>query len=186
MQQDYNPWQTISSKQVYQNPWMKVIEDKVRTPNGKEGIYGFIEGGTGVFVIALNQTEEVYLIESFRYPMQKWQWELPSGSLDAGSTLLEAAKNELAEELGMTAEKWTLLNTCTPSHNGFMKDAQSIFIAEGLKDGERHLGDFEAIRSVKSVSYTELMSMIQKGSLTDGQSLAALMQFVAWRGKQQA
>jgi 8-oxo-dGTP pyrophosphatase MutT (NUDIX family) len=182
MQQNNKPWQTLSSKVMYQNPWMKVHEDKVRMPNGKEGIYGFIEEGSGVFIIALTENNEIYLIESFRYPTQEWQWELPEGGIDPGTTPLETAKNELSEELGMIANKWTSLNKYGPSHNGFMQDVQYVFVAEDLRTGKEHRGDFEAIRATKAVSLEELVVMIQEGSLADGQSLAALMQFVAWRG----
>lgn len=146
-------------------------------PNGKEGIYGFIKGGTGIIIIALDKNDEIYLVESFRYPTQKWQWELPTGGLNADTVPIEAAKMELEEELGMTA-----LNSYGPSHNGFMKDLQYVYAAEGLKEGEQELGDFEAIRAVKAVSLRELMKMIKDGTFAGGQSLAAHMQFIAWRG----
>jgi 8-oxo-dGDP phosphatase len=179
MQHDDAPWQTIHSQMVYQNPWMTVYEDKVRMPNGQSGIYGFIDSKPGVFIIALTEDSKVYLIESFRYPTQRWQWELPTGGIDAGLSPLEAAKHELAEELGMTAEQWTQVNTFGPSSNGFMKDTQHVFIAESLSPSREKPEDFEAIRAVKAASITEIMSMIEAGSLSDGQSLAALMQFMA-------
>ncbi len=178
-----NPWQTITSKLVYQNPWMKVYEDQVRLPNGNEGIYGFIEGKPGVFIIALNEDGHVHLIESFRYPTQAWQWELPTGGVDKGHTPLEAAKQELAEELGMRAELWTPVNTFGPSSNAYMKDTEHVFIAEKLSPTKEKPEDFEAIRATKAVSIPELLAMIQRRELADGQSLAALMQFVAQRGK---
>lgn len=181
MKDNDTPWQTLDTKIVYQNPWLKINEDKTRMPNGKEGIYGFVEGGSGVFIIALDEGERIYLIESFRYPTKKWQWELPTGGIDKKSTPLETAKNELQEELGMSANKWTMLNTYGPSHNGFMKDIQYVYVAEDLAFGERKLGDFEAIRDSKAVSLDELMAMIRNGDMTDGQSLAALMQFITWR-----
>jgi 8-oxo-dGTP pyrophosphatase MutT (NUDIX family) len=180
-QADNKPWRTLGSRIVYENPWLKVHEDKTQMPNGKEGIYGFIEGGSGIFIIALNKENEMYLIESFRHPTQKWQWELPTGGIEKGSTPLETAKNELAEELGITAKKWTPLKPYMPSHNGFMNDTQYVFVAEDLEVGEQHLGEFEAIRTVKTVSFKNLMQMVRDGELMDGQSLAALMQFVAWR-----
>lgn len=181
MKQDGKPWQTLSSNIVYQNPWLSVYEDKTRMPNGVEGIYGFVDGGTVVFIIAVNENNEIYLIESFRYPTQKWQWELPTGGLAAGSSPLDAAKGELKEELGMSARKWTALNHYGPSYNGFMKDIQYVYLAEDLEKGEQKLEDFEAIRASKAVSLVELMLMIKNGLFADGQSLAALMQFIAWR-----
>ena len=179
---DDTPWQTLDSKVMYQNPWMKVYEDKMRMPNGNEGIYGFIESKPGVFIIALTADDKIYLIESFRYPTQKWQWELPTGGIEKGSTPLEAAQHELAEELGMTAEKWSHVNTFGPSSNGFMNDVQDVFVAEKLQSGEGKLEDFEAIRAAKAVTFEELKTMTKDGILMDGQSLSALMQFFAWRG----
>lgn len=180
--QESKPWQTLDSKVVYQNPWLKVHEDKTQMPNGKEGMYGFIEGGTGIFIIALNKEDKIYLVESFRYPAQKWQWELPTGGLSADTEPIEAARAELKEELGMTAQKWTAINSYGPSHNGFMQDLQYVYVAEELEEGRQKLGDFEAIRAVRAVSLHELMKMIKDGTLANGQSLAALMQFIAWRG----
>jgi len=182
MAKNDTPWQTLDSKVMYQNPWMKVHEDKVLMPSGKEGIYGFIDSKPGVFVIALTGDGKIYIIESFRYPTQKWQWELPTGGIEKDTSPLESAKHELAEELGMTAEKWTHVNTFGPSSNGFMNDVQDVFVAEGLHRSEEGSSEeFEAIRAVKAVTIDEIMTMIKNGSLINGQSLAALMQFIAWR-----
>jgi 8-oxo-dGTP pyrophosphatase MutT (NUDIX family) len=182
MKSNDNPWQTISSKVVYQNPWMKVYEDAVRMPGGAEGIYGFVDGKPGVFIIARTDGGDIYLIESFRYPTQQWQWELPTGGIDVGTSPLEAAKNELAEEAGLTAETWTHINTYVPSHSGLMKDVQYVFVAEGLRahTGKERPEELEAIRAVKAVPYEEIMTMVKEGLLADGQSLAALMQFAVW------
>jgi 8-oxo-dGTP pyrophosphatase MutT (NUDIX family) len=176
------PWQTLDSKVVYKNPWMTVREDKIRMPSGSEGIYGCVEGKPGVFVIAVTSKDEIYLVESFRHPTQEWQWELPSGGIDAGVSRLDAAKHELSEELGILADKWTHVNIYTPSHNGFMDDTQDVFVAEGLRVGESHLEETEAVRAVKAVPIETVLAMIKDGTLVDGQSLAALMQYVVWRG----
>jgi 8-oxo-dGTP pyrophosphatase MutT (NUDIX family) len=124
MKSEERPLQTVSSKLMYQNPWMKVYEDQIRMPNGRKGMYGFIDGKPGVFIIALTEDDKIHLVESFRYPTQRWQWELPAGGIDPGLSPLEAAKHELVEELGMTAKTWTHIHTFGPSSNGFMKDTQ--------------------------------------------------------------
>ena len=37
-----NPWTTLSSRPVYENPWIAVREDQVLRPDGKPGIYGVV------------------------------------------------------------------------------------------------------------------------------------------------
>ena len=181
MKSNDDPWRTLSSKVTYTNPWMTVYEDTVQMPNGRESIYGFIDGKPGVFIIALDKDSKVHLIESYRYPTQKWQWELPTGGIDKGFSPLQAAQHELAEELGLSAAKWTHINTFGPSSNGFMKDTQDVFVAEELSISDEKPEDFEAIRATKKVTFSELTATISEGVLINGQSLAALMQFAVWR-----
>ena len=180
MENSENPWQTLGSRVAYQTPWITVREDRVVKPGGGEGIYSVVEVGDGVFIIAKTNDDRVYSIESFRYPTQIWQWELPTGGIEPGLTPLESAKKELREETGLSAQKWTLLGTMMPSQNGSLTDSQYMFLAEDLQIGERNLEDSEAIRTVKAVPIPELFAMVEDGRLRDGQSLAALLYFRLW------
>ena len=67
-----NPWKTLSSKIMYENPWIKVREDAVVTPSGENGIYGVVEVQDSVIVGAVNENNEIYLIYLFSYPSQTW------------------------------------------------------------------------------------------------------------------
>jgi len=46
-------WKKLNSKQVYENPWIKLHEDNVLRPDGKKSIYAYIEKAAGNFIIAL-------------------------------------------------------------------------------------------------------------------------------------
>jgi hypothetical protein len=35
-------WKKISSRTVYENDWMRVLEDHVRNPGGGENQYGYV------------------------------------------------------------------------------------------------------------------------------------------------
>ena len=61
---------TISSREVYRNPWTSVREDVIERANGQRGIYGVVDKDPACIVIPLEVTAEgefVYLIEQFRY-----------------------------------------------------------------------------------------------------------------------
>lgn len=64
---------------AYENPWIKVREDKIVRKNGKTGIYGYLEVGESVVVVAVDNEGKVCLVESYRHPFSEWYWELPGG-----------------------------------------------------------------------------------------------------------
>ena len=45
------PWKTLSTRLVYQNPWTSVHEDIAEMPNGRTTIYGVVEAGQCVGVL---------------------------------------------------------------------------------------------------------------------------------------
>ena len=74
-----NPWQLVSSKTVYENRWIRIVEDSVITPTGNEGIYAYLDTKASVIVTVLSNDNELYLIRSFSYPDKSWNWGLPGG-----------------------------------------------------------------------------------------------------------
>src|SRR5579863_10465445 len=55
---------TISSREVYRNPWTSVREDVIERANGQRGIYGVIDKDPACIVIPLDHTPQgdfVYL-----------------------------------------------------------------------------------------------------------------------------
>ena len=49
---------TISSREVYRNPWTSVREDVIERANGKRGIYGVIDKDPACIVVPLDRTDE--------------------------------------------------------------------------------------------------------------------------------
>ena len=179
-----NAWKKDASKIVYQSPFMTVREDQVTTDSGKKGIYNTIDPRPGVFVIAETDTEEMSLIEAFRYPLQEWRWELRSGGIEEGDTPLTTAKKELQEELGLTASEWEQIGNTYPSHNGPMSDRNLVFVARGLKITATAHESGEAIRPPQAIPYNRVFDMVSSGELTDGQTLGALLHYKLWRESQ--
>lgn len=64
-----NPWQRLSSREIYENSWIKVREDQVIRPDGMPGIYGLVQfknHAIGVVPVT-DEVGAVYLAEGLRF-----------------------------------------------------------------------------------------------------------------------
>ncbi len=171
-------WKKINSKLVYSNPWIKIHEDTVFRPDGKEGIYAFLEKQAGNFIIAQDKNNFLYLINEYRYPLQKNILQLPAGVIDNGN-ILEQAQKELREETGITAAEWERLGGfyVAPGHettyiNVFLATELNL---SGLKTDNQE--NDESIQEVIKISVPELKQMILDEKIECGLTLAALNLF---------
>jgi len=57
-----SPWKTLASKQVYDNPWIAVREDKVIRPDGEAGIYGVVHFKNIAVGILPIEGDHIYLV----------------------------------------------------------------------------------------------------------------------------
>jgi 8-oxo-dGTP pyrophosphatase MutT (NUDIX family) len=101
--------------------------------NGETLVREFVAHPGAVAIIALNDNNEVLLINQYRHPVREYLWEIPAGLLDVpGESKLEAAKRELLEETGYIAESWANLIEfhTTPGGNN---ETIAIFLARELR-----------------------------------------------------
>jgi 8-oxo-dGTP pyrophosphatase MutT (NUDIX family) len=129
-----SPWRTVGAREVYRNPWLTVTEYQVIRPDCQQGIYGVVDPGDNVTIVALDDDERVWLVREFLYPLQTAEWFLPTGAVEHGEEPLAAAQRELAEETGLRAETWTALGAYTLSP-GISPQVGHIYLARGLRHG---------------------------------------------------
>src|ERR1044072_6391843 len=100
------PYEFLSRKSVYDNPWLELHEDRVIHPDGREGYFGVVQMKPGSTVLALSESGDAYLVREYKYAVERESLELMSGGLETEETPLEAAKRELKEEVGLEAREW--------------------------------------------------------------------------------
>lgn len=62
-----NPWQKLSSKEIYDNPWITIQEHEVINPGGGRGIYGKVSfKNTAVGIIPLDDNMNTWLVGQYR------------------------------------------------------------------------------------------------------------------------
>ena len=176
-----SPWQTLSSRQVYDNAWITVREDSVIRPDGERGIYGVVHFKHIAIGILAIEDDFIYLVGQFRYPLGQYSWEIPEGGCAEGEDPLDAAKRELEEETGLRAEVWKKLGEAHLSNS--VSDELAIwFLATELTQGEHNPEGTEQLK-IRRVTFQEAFAMALKGEIIDAISLLAIMQYqILWAG----
>lgn len=170
-----NPWQTLSTREVYENDWIKVREDAVLRPDGEPGIYGVVHlKNIAVGVVAVDEDGSIYLVGQYRYTLDRYSWEIPEGGCPQGEEPLEAAKRELEEETGLRAREWKRSGWAHLS-NSVTDEVAVWYLARGLSQAERRPEATEELE-VRRVPFNEALAMVMRGEITDALSMLAIMQ----------
>ena len=168
------PWQTHETRTAYENPWIRVREDTVTRPDGLPGVYGVVElRHPAVFVVPLTDDDEVVLVELFRYTVDAWSLEVPAGGSD-GEEPLVAARRELLEETGLVAREWREVGRVN-ALNGVCAAPEHVFLARGLSPADGARQAEEGIAAVRTVPWAHAIELVRDGTITDGETVAALM-----------
>ncbi len=167
------PWKIKNSSEKYKNPWIRVREDQVIRPDGKDGIFGVVEMLAGVCVLPLDDEGYVYLAKEFRYAIGEDSTEVVSGAIDEGENSLEAAKRELKEELGIKADEWINLGMINPFTN-VIKSPSTMYLAKCLQFSAATPTDIEKIDTVK-VKLEDAVRMVMQSEITNGVSCTLIL-----------
>jgi len=168
-----SPYVTLSTRIAYENPWTRLREDRIRRPDGSDGIYGVVERSDFVVVVPI-QDGRVTLVEQYRYPVQARMWEFPMGMWEntPGTDPAVLAAAELREETGLTAARMIHAGQIFQGP-GYCNQRGHIFLATGLTRGETQREVTEQDMIARDFSLAELEAMIRDGVLLDGMSIAA-------------
>ena len=175
---------TISSRQVYRNPWMRVREDIIERAGGVRGLYGVVDKEAACIVIPLEVTTEgefLHLVEQFRYTVQGRYIEFPQGGWeDADVNPEELAHGELREETGLIAGRMTALGALWIAY-GAMRQKHHVFLAEDLTQGETDRDAEEHDMALHRVPVAEFEAMLLDGRVMDNCSAAAWGLYLVWK-----
>jgi 8-oxo-dGTP pyrophosphatase MutT (NUDIX family) len=181
-------WQQCTSEVVYENPWIRVNHDTVRTPGGNEGIYGCVHfKNHAVGILAIDQKGWTWLVQQTRYPHGCMTWEIPEGGSPIHENCLSSAKRELLEEVGLRATQWSQWLQLQLS-NSITDELATIYLAQSLSQGDTNHEDTEDI-NVKHLPLKEAVEMVHSGEIVDAMSVASLLKaasdlrFIGYLGK---
>jgi len=169
-----NRWQTISTKKIYDNPWIRLEEDQVINPSGGRGIYGKVHfKNKAIGIIPLDEHNNTWLVGQYRYALDEYSWEIPMGGGPVELDVLASAQRELKEETGLTAQLWTQIMRIHTS-NSVTDEEGFIFLAQELTEGETAFEETEDL-ALQKLSLGDALDMVMLGKITDSLSVAGIL-----------
>lgn len=172
-QHQLNPW-TVTDKHIaYENAWLKVTHHDVLNSAGNKGVYGVVHfKHIAIGVVALDEHKNTWLVGQFRFPLNKYTWEIPEGGGKLDVDPLESAKRELLEETGIEANNWQLIQQLQLS-NSATDEIAFLFLATDLTF-LKPMPDEGELLDVKKIPFNEAYQMVQEGEIEDSLSVAAI------------
>ncbi|HZE00811.1 MAG TPA: NUDIX hydrolase [Pseudonocardiaceae bacterium] len=151
--------------------------DQVVMPGGRVAQREIVEHPGAVAIVALHDDASVMMIDQYRHAVGRRLRELPAGLLDtAGEQPVSTGRRELVEEVGCTAQEWSVLVDVVSSP-GFSDEAVRVFLARGLTEIGRPAGgdDEEADLSVVRVPLTDAVRQVLAGEIVNASTVAGLL-----------
>ncbi len=172
-------YEVLGSEEVYAGHVISLRKDTVAMPGGGESVREVVVHPGAVGIVAVDDDDRVVMLRQYRHPARAHLLELPAGLRDQdGEPPLTTAERELAEEVGLAAERWALLSVyfSTP---GFCTERVGIYLAEGLSEVDRPEGFVveheEADMTVERVPFADAVRMVLTGEVRNSVAVIGLL-----------
>lgn len=175
-------WPVVSSTVLAQGQITNFVQDEIETPDGERIKREYVAHPGAVGVIAMDDQLRVALVRQYRHPVRHRLIEPPAGLLDvAGEDYQLGAERELAEEVGLSADRWNVLVDLftTP---GSIGESLRIYLARDLHEADAPEGFVrageEAHMDTVWAPLPDLLDAVLAGDLHNPTTVAGVL--AAW------
>jgi ADP-ribose pyrophosphatase len=163
----------IASNPEHRGRVVQVSTEILKYANGREYALDFVRHPGAAAVVALDASGRVCVVRQYRHGIEDFMWEIPAGKLDSGEAPAVCAVRELAEETGVTADRWTAMGLYVPAPAIF-NEVIHLYLARDL-----HLGnatpDVDEELELMWLPMSAAVEKLSRGEWNDGKTALALM-----------
>jgi len=170
---------TLRRKYVFEGRLIKVRVDTVVAPDGHHAIREIVEHPDAVVMVALNEEDNVLLVNQYRTPVGKNLLEIPAGVIEKGEDAEATVIREMQEETGYKPQKLVFL-TGFYSTPGFSTEYLHLYLATDLVPSRLNAEDTAGIELV-CVPVSKITELIISGRIQDAKTIASLLLFLEYR-----
>ena len=161
---------------VYDDPYITILRDAVRFPDGAPGTFFRIltkpYRNAGAVMLPILDGE-VVLVRHFRHAVRAWRLEAPRGAADGDDEAkADVARRELVEEIGASIRRVVPLGRMDVS-TSYFQERMHLFLIELDAIGAPDTAD--GIDGVEVRSVPEVERMIRDGEITDSHFMSAFL-----------
>jgi ADP-ribose pyrophosphatase len=175
MSEQFEIWETVESKEIADCRVFKVREDTAQSGD-KTGKFYVIENPDWVNVVAVTKDYDVVLIEQFRHGIGEAILEIPGGMIDKGEEPETAARRELLEETGYSAQEFVFLGKSRPNPAIQNNWLYHFAVVNAEKTEEVKFDEHESCIT-KLCPVMAIPNLIKSGEITHSLVLAAFQYF---------
>lgn len=168
----------ISSKRLFKNFFMELLEDKVLLPNGNTSSRVYVNHPGGACVLAITKNGLLILSKQYRYPIRQISIEIPAGKKENGEAGLLCVTRELEEETGY---RYTDIEPMMDTHIcvGYSSERIEMFYATGCYKVDNPLSqDEDEFVEAFLVTKEEAVALLSSNTITDGKTIMALQWYL--------
>ena len=164
----------LTHQRVFDGKVFDVDRDRVRMPNGRQVTLDVVRHPRSVVLLPVPEPGHVILIRQYRYPVNRWLWELPAGSVDAGEDPEGAARRECHEEIGQVPDTIVRLAAFYPTP-GYCDEEMYFFRLSGLAHPtEAAALDEDEDIEPRTFALRDAREMVRRGEIVDMKTVVGL------------
>ena len=172
---------TLSSEEIFNGRVIRVTYDKALLENGNTSTREVVHHHGGACILPVDENQNITLVRQYRYALGEEMCELPAGKLEKDENPFEAAKRELAEECGLTADHFVDLGVVYPTV-GYDSEKIYLWAATGLHNVSQHLDEDEFLDVVK-MPLDEALRLVLDGTIKDSKTQIGILKYAMLRNK---